>query len=652
MKLQLGLLHLDQRLATPRDAERLLGELGERLAETAGVVADGSLLMVYRGDRITREEDSEIQPLRLGPYVLTWDGRLDNREELAERIGLRELDSVSDSTIVLKAYDIAGDGIFADIIGEFALVLWCSRTKSLQFARSACGARTLYYVIGRDTLTWSSDFAHLVRITGVDLAVSDNYVVEYLVSQPDTKTTPLTKVEVIPPNHLVQFKDGRLTHTRELWNPTCVPALRYRTDAEYEEHFREIAKEAVQVRLRASHPVFAELSGGLDSSTIVLMADQILRNQNRSPDDLQTTSCVYEQSETCDERPFIRAVEEKRGADTLLVHERDQRITLGLDDLQFTGLPNALHCFPGRYQKVAALMQPYNARVLLTGRGGDHLFWSQADGTPIVADELRRANLFRAHSECRTWSRAANAPYYELLLSGALPLAFESLFQGRSRYKQPKLPTWLRPRHQGPFLSTNLVFDAYTTWRAAPSRRAQVFFLEHMFRYLGSGFLQEYGDVYFSHPYSHRPLIEFCLATPVSQFLRDGQTRSLMRRSLREILPGKIAKRASKGLLDEGITRALNREWHSVLGLVHWQVCEREYVAHERLMAALNQARLGILDLTGPLFRLFSMERWLRCLSYVRSDKASGARPVHLLDRLVPCGLNEVSPELPPGPER
>ena len=101
MKLQLGLLHLDQRLATPRDSEQLLGELGERAAETAGEIADGSLLMVYRGDRITPAEDSEIQPLRLGPYMLTWDGRLDNREELAQRVGLRELDSVSDPAIVL-----------------------------------------------------------------------------------------------------------------------------------------------------------------------------------------------------------------------------------------------------------------------------------------------------------------------------------------------------------------------------------------------------------------------------------------------------------------------------------------------------------------------------------------------------------------------
>jgi asparagine synthase (glutamine-hydrolysing) len=621
MKLQLGLLHLDQRPATPHDSERLLGQFGERSAETAGEIADNSLLMVYRGDRIAPEEDSEIQPLRLGPYILTWDGRLDNREELAERVGLRNLESVSDPAIVLKAYELLGDRVFAELVGEFALVLWCSKTQSLQFARSACGARTLYYVIGRDILVWSSHFAHLVRITGVDLAVNDNYVIEYLFSQPDAKATPLAKVHVVPPNHLVHFKNGRLNQARELWNPTCVPALRYRTDGEYEEHFREMIKEAVQVRLRAKYPVFAELSGGLDSSTIVLMADRILRSQNRSPDDLQTTSCVYEQSETCDERPFIRAVEEQRGTHTLLVHEQDQRITLGLDDPQFTGLPNALHCFPGRYQTVAALMQPYNARVLLTGRGGDHLFWSEADGTPIVADELRKANIFRAHTECRKWSRATNSPYYELLLSGALPLAFESLFPGRSRYKQPKLPTWLHPKHHRRCRSTHSDFDSYPTWRGVPSRRAQVFFLEHMFRYLGAGFLQEYDAMYFSHPYSHRPLVEFCLATPLSQFLRDGQTRSLMRRALDELLPVKIAKRASKGLLDEGITRALKREWHSILGVVYWQVCEREYVTQPLLMAALNQARLGILDLTGPLLRLFSMERWLRSLSYVRSDK-------------------------------
>jgi asparagine synthase (glutamine-hydrolysing) len=624
MKLQLGLLHLDGRAATIDDWGNLLGQFAERSTETAGETTNGSLLMAYRGDRITREEDSEVQPLRHGPYILTWDGRLDNREELAERTGLRHYETLSDNQIVLNAYERLGDPVFSDLIGEFALILWCGRTRSLRFARSACGARTLYYVLTQDSLIWSSDFAHLVRITRVDLAVNDKYVVEYLVSQPATTTTPLRYVDVIPSNSVVHFQDGRVKSKRELWNPTRVSALRYRTDGEYEEHFREQMREAVKVRLRAKHPIFAELSGGLDSSTIVLLADEILRSQNRPPDELQTVSCVYEQSETCDELPFIQAVADKRGVDPLLVHEKEQRITLGLDDPRFTGLPNALHCFPGRYSTIAAHMRGYNARVLLTGRGGDHLFWSEADGTPIVADELRKANLLGAHAQCRRWSRAASAPYYDLLVNRAVPVAFESLWPRRSRYKKPEMPVWVHPRHAGMCLADNPDFDGYQTWRAAPSRRAQVFFLQHMFRYLGSGFLREFDELYISHPYSHRPLIEFCLGVPVSQFLRNGNTRSLMRRALKDLLPQKIVKRVSKGLVDETMARALRREWTNTGSLLNWQLCVRGYVTHAHLLESLTITRLGIVHHIGPLVRLFSFERWLRSLSNVRSDNMLG----------------------------
>jgi asparagine synthase (glutamine-hydrolysing) len=521
--------------------------------------------------------------------------------------------------IVLKAYIAFGNSVFADLVGEFALTLWCRRTKSLLFARSSCGARTLYYVINKNQLTWSSDFAHLVRVTGVDLTVNDAYVIDYMVSQPDTKTTPLVNVQSIPQNCVVEFSNGHFAQKRELWNPTCVSALSYRTDQEYEDHLRDALKEAVRVRLRSKRTIFAELSGGLDSSTIVLMADEVLRSQNRPPGDLQTTSCGYERSKSCDETPYIRAVEEKRGIETHLVHESDQDITLGLNDPEFTGLPNALHCFPGRYRTVAALMRQHGARLLLTGRGGDHLFWSESDGRPIVADQIRAGHLFRAHGECLGWSHAASIPYFELLVKGALPLTLDSWFPGRR--KRPTLPAWLHPRFQQRIAAITPSFIGYEGWHAAPSKGAQVFFLEHMFRYLGAGFLQEYTELYVSHPYSHRPLVEFCLGTPVSQFLRNGETRSLMRRTFKDLLPYKTVRRRSKGMIDELITRAWQKEWSAVADIGNWQVCQRKYATVAGLAEAVDQVGHGILDLTGPLLRLFSVERWLRSLSHARTDK-------------------------------
>jgi asparagine synthase (glutamine-hydrolysing) len=623
MKLQLGLLHLDGRAVTPEDSQHLLGELWNQPAEISGGIVDGSVLMLYRGQRITPEDDFEIQPLRIGPYILTLDGRLDNREELANRVGLRNPQNRSDPEIVLFAYETYGESVFASLVGEFALSVWSSKTKSLQFARSACGARPLYYVIDRNILTWSSDFAHLIRVTGVDLTVNDDYVVEYMVSLPATNITPLTKVGVIPPNRVVQFSRGRLSHTEELWNPSRVPFLGYRTDGEYEEHLREVLKEAVRVRLRSKRPVFAELSGGLDSSTITLVADQVLRSQNRSPEDLQTTSCVYERSTTCDESPFIRVIEEKRGIDSHLVHEQDLKATLGLADPEFLGLPNPLHCFPGRYRTIAKSMAPFGARVLLTGGGGDHLFWSEANGTPIVADHIHNGNLLRAHDECRTWSHAASGSYYELLLKRALPLALDSWFPTKSRYNRQELPGWLHPRLEQRLPASTPRFTGHASWRSTPSKRAQVFFLELMYRYLGSGFLQEYSDLYVSHPYSHRPLVEFCLGTPVSQFLRDGETRSLMRRAFQDVLPRKTVRRTSKGLVDESFSRTLQKEWSSVSELRQWQICERGYVSYPLLSKSLTIASIGVVDQTGPLFRLFSLERWLRSLGHPRSDVTS-----------------------------
>jgi len=215
-----------------------------------------------------------------------------------------------------------------------------------------------------------------------------------------------------------------------------------------------------------------------------------------------------------------------------------------------------------------------------------------------------------------------SAPYYEVLLKRALPLTLESRSLSSFTYKTPSLPDWFHPRFEKEILSITPQFDGCKNWREAPSKRAQIVFTEHMLRYLGSGFLQEYRDMYVSHPYSHRPLIEFCLGTPVSQFLRNGETRSLMRRALRDHLPNKTAKRVSKGLLDETITRCIQKEWATVSDISKWQVCQRRYVMSDSMRQALNRVRFGSSDLIGSLIRIFSLERWLRSLKFARCQKA------------------------------
>jgi hypothetical protein len=129
-----------------------------------------------------------------------------------------------------------------------------------------------------------------------------------------------------------------------------------------------------------------------------------------------------------------------------------------------------------------------------------------------------------------------------------------------------------------------------------------------------AGYFCEYHEIYFTHPFTHRPLIEFCLGVPLSQLLLNAQPRSLMRRSFRNLLPSKITARASKGLVDEALARAVQREWSSVGDLRRWELCDRGFVDSKCFLDSLNKIRLGRRLTNEHVIRAFSIERWLRSL--------------------------------------
>jgi asparagine synthase (glutamine-hydrolysing) len=621
MKLQLGMLNTDGRPVTQADMTRMLGSYSRWKAETAGEAAEGPLLMIYRGDQITTEEEHEIQPWRLGELALalTWDGRLDNREEIAALSGAAHLTHVPDPVIVAHGYERFGETIFSRLIGEFALVLWCGKNRALRFVRSACGTRPLFYAFAGKSLLWASDFAYLVRISGAELEINENFMVEHLVSQPDSRHSPLASIHVVPPNTMLRFENQCFAPPVQLWDPAAIRPLRYKSDREYEEHCRAILMEAVRAKLRSKHTVFAELSGGLDSSSVVVMADHVLAQQNRAPERLQTLSCVFEESESCDEQYFIKAVEEQRGIQSVRISEKQQQISSGLREINFTGMPNPLHCADGRFRAYTSAMKARHARVLLTGAGGDHLFWSAVDAAPLIADHLYQGQFLRMHRSCRAWSRTMGVPYMQLLYGQALPRAVAAARSRTPRQEIPRLPDWLPERHKKAY--ADHMVSSETRSQALPSVRIQLRELRSLFNMTSAGYTNEYRDIYVSHPYLYRPLVEFCLAVPPDQFLRNGEGRSLMRRAMAGLLPSRILTRKSKGAINEAFSRALQKDWDLMDDFRQWQLCRRGFADPRILQDHLTKLMLGIDPPGSYVVRILSAERWLRSLENVHQEQ-------------------------------
>jgi asparagine synthase (glutamine-hydrolysing) len=604
--------------------ERALARLGEGLAyrrPDGGLqYRSGSIGMAFRAFHTTLESRLEIQPsISSRGDVLCWDGRLDNRKELIARLFDDTQGERSDLAIVMAAYLKWGGGMLPKLIGDFALSLWNPGEQSLLLARDAFGARALYYHASPRRLIWSSDLRPLLDLTGAEPEVDNEYVAGYLTSTVEPWRTPYESIRCIQPGHALTIRGGG-TEERRFWSPDPKSEIYYKTDSEYEEHFRSLLRESVRSRLRSDRPVWSQLSGGLDSSSIVCVADQIIASGEVDTGKLETISYLYPDSPTSDEKEFIACVEEQRGGPGVHVCEDDDLTPAYLADESLAGRPNSLIGPGNRFGRLCDELKKRNARVLLSGQCGDHLLWSAVEASPELADLLvtgRGSELIR---RIHDWGRSQKRPYLQLFWKGALFPILPGWAQVRC-YAGKDMPQWLDQQFVArTSLRERLISPADSFGFRLPSQKAQWDILSTAISMTFAEHYWDRGGIEVRLPYLHLPLVEFLLAIPFDQKIRPGEPRSLQRRSLRDVLPQRIARRKGKRGTDEAFFRSLAREWPKLKALfADPYVCARGYAQPDLLREAFDRARRGSEIYTSALSSLISIEFWLRALERHRS---------------------------------
>lgn len=599
--------------------ERTLAALGRGL-DTNGPDGGleyraGSIGMVYRAFHTNQESRLETQPL-VSPakHVLCWDGRLDNREDLIVLLRDYLHDDYSDAAIVMAAYLKWGADFFSRIIGDFALSLWDPIERRLFLARDPFGTRPLFYHANEDRILWSSELSTLLDLAGIKLEIDDEYVAGFLTVYIEPERTPYKGIQSVGPGNVVIARNGRL-QVQRFWGPDPKREIRYRSDHEYEEHFRELFREAVRCRLRVDGPVWAQLSGGLDSSSVVCIADEILKDSGAQASRLETVSYVYGDKSLNADEVFIAQVEEKRGK--VGYHLNDQECWIQFPSLEdaCASRPNTIGFIAERYQRICSEMQKSGGRVLLSGFGGDHLLWPGAEVPPDLADFLVQFKLRHLHNSILAWSQSEKMPYLKLLWKGAmLPIMSRKV---RARFRPDfKELSWLdekfvkkmglRERLLGPI--DIFSFDL-------PSSRTQSTLLLEAISCIAPCHYRDLVCIEMSYPFMDRPLVEFLMAIPFEQKLRPKETRSLHRRAMRYVLPAKLARRVSKGGSNGVMGRSLSREWPRLKPiLTNPRVCANGYVDSKALTEHLHRARHGQAPYTHVMLRVLPIEFWLRAL--------------------------------------
>ncbi len=611
MSVQFGRWNLDGR---PPDREYLAkaeGMLAPYGPDGGGAYIKDNVGILYRAFHTTKESRSEVQPhITPSGTVLTWEGRLDNRPELIRQ--LRDVVTIgsTDVEIVAAAYEYWSEDCFAKLIGDWALVIWEPRDRSLILAKDPIGTHHLYYSLDKNQVTWSTILDPLVLLAGKTFALCEEYIAGWLSFFPAAHLTPYVGIHSVPPSSLVLIRAGKGT-IRKYWDFDPEKQIRYRTDSEYEEHFRAVFAEAVRRRLRSDSPILAELSGGMDSSSIVCMADTIIARCVAETPRLDTVSYYDDSEPNWNERPYFTKVEEKRGRTGCHIDvSKQESFILELESHHFAATPGGGHPSEASRQFTACMISQGN-RAVLSGIGGDEVMGGVPTPIPELRDLLASAQFRRLTHQLEVWALNKRKPWFHLL------------FETMRGFFPPVLigdPVCKRP---APWFSLDFVKRNRTALRGyedrlkffgpLPSFQENVSTLDVMRRQLACFSLPSEPPHEKRFPYLDRDLLEMIYAIPRGQLVRPGQRRSLMRRALAGTVPGEVLNRKRKAYLARAPMIAISTDGATLVKMSQDMISSSLGLVDSNVFSdALRKARRGVEAPLVTLMRTLNLELWLR----------------------------------------
>ncbi|HVG45750.1 MAG TPA: asparagine synthase-related protein, partial [Longimicrobium sp.] len=342
---------------------------GLRARLEAAVAVPGNGTAALAGDAFSAAASTEsdaLRPLlaRRGALLAAGDVRLDNRAEVAAWGGVRA-DGAPELGLVLAAYAARGAGCLDGVLGDFSLVLWDGGRGTLTALRDPFGVKPLFLAEEGGALLLSSRAAALGREGELDEAWVADFLVGAMV--PPGRTV-WAGVRAVAPGEVLTWRAGALSR-RRFWSAADFAPAEAADERAATETFRGLLEEAVRVRSEGGVPVWSQLSGGLDSSSVVCVA-QTLAGAGRGPGIAGTVTLVETLGDG-DERKYSDAVVRRWGLRNETVIDPWAWQDDGLPPPR-TDEPRSHYPFWARDRAMVGAVRGAGGRVLLSGQGPDH----------------------------------------------------------------------------------------------------------------------------------------------------------------------------------------------------------------------------------------------------------------------------------------
>ena len=568
-----GIIRFDDKPIDLIELNAMNKSLSVRGPDTSDIWHKGTCGMAHTMLWTTPESLNEKLPLvdHESGLVITSDARVDNRNELINQLGIDKsrAKTFSDSEIILLAYKKWHEDCPKKIIGDFSFAIWDIHKHKLFCARDHMGVKPFYYFYCHDFIAFASEIKALHCLTEISKDTNQTRIIDYMMFVTGAEgETFYRDIKKLPASNSLTVSRAAFNISR-YFTFDSEYELNLKSDNDYVEAFKEIFTGVVKEQLRSAYPVGTALSGGLDSSSISVLSRNIHQQTTAKP--IHTFSAVFpdlpaEQFKKSDERRYMDAVINQ--ADGIIPHFINASKYGPYDDIDATmkrydGIAPPINRYIEDAMYRAARKQ--EVRVMLEGYDGDTAIsygvsrLGELGHKGKILSLIKEYRLLQYRYESRFSMRSLLVDYVVKPRLSPKVIRYIQTLKGTKQHNQLAFPM-LHPN-----IKRNINYDhakhlmrgydplEYVNARTVHARGISwsAWELTHEWKDIDAATY----SLEARYPFWDRRLMKFCLAIPSDQKLKNGWTRSILRRGMDGILPDIVRTRVSKGNLAPNVMK-------------------------------------------------------------------------------------------------
>ncbi|MDQ6708799.1 MAG: asparagine synthase (glutamine-hydrolyzing) [Acidobacteriota bacterium] len=526
-----------------------------------------------------------------------------------------------DTETILHAFEQYGPDCLTHFRGMFAFAIWDKNTRSLFCARDRLGVKPLYYYHDANLFAFASEIKALLEHPGISPRVEESLLPEYLTFGHVTdERTLFAGIRTLLPGHFLRIRcpvsGARFEpEIHKYWDLPTETEPESRSDSEWIAGCRAHLEESVRLRLMSDVPLGMFLSGGLDSSAIAALMQQMVSEP------VKTFAVGYRETQYS-ELGFARTVAQQIGTD-------HREVTIGRQEF-FDALPRLIWhedepaAWPSSVSlhAVSALASKH-VKVVLTGEGSDELF----GGYGRYNFQLSNHRWMRRYRHVPGPIRQAilGAIANSTLLGAGLRRKLKHTFLGRTE----DLPSLYLDNFYGAFsaeeqaalLSHVLPGSPYTTflhyWNAASdlSPLDRMLFADKK-TYLIKLLMKQdkmsmAASIESRVPFLDHPFVEFASRVPAHLKIRNGVAKYILKEAVADLLPRDIVHRKKMGFPTPVKTWLLDPASNHLYDfLLEKDGLLASYFDLNAVKSLLVRHRSGVEDATDRIWNLLNLQYW------------------------------------------